>query len=556
MKNSYSRRVITSFIGIGLCIALISSAVFYGMSKKTIAEKHSLTISDYEKQSVFFVNKQLEKIREVVDLLLFDDSFKYLLRKEYDEFGAYDAIENNILPKCQNVLKIYDEPMGMELYTNNHTLNERYNKDRSVGVNILYEDRLKDDKYLAKMREQEKYILWTQPSANDRNNIKVYARLMNFGTMREEGVIILNVKANSIFPNSDEDNELPVFFGLVGPDISVGEIPPENELSNYVTDHMPLSVKDHEIVSYVSKDYYFPGFSESVCSILIVILISVILVLLLGTFMKKLLCHDVDLILDGIEKVKSGEENSISHGKYMEFNQIVDMINEYISNVDKLVEDVYETEIQKQDIEFSMLQSKINPHFLYNIFTIIRELAKEGFNESVVDIVDKTAAFYRNTLSKSTGDHTLREEIESVRNYAEIIEIIKHKEIVVRYDIDNEVLDAYIPRFLVQPIVENSVKHAVNNSQLLITVTAYNDNDRLIIEVGDNGIGMTPEQVEQCMKYKSNTGYGLYNIQRRLQLKYSDSEYGMNISSSYGNGTKIIFTLPYVTEYLEDSMYD
>ncbi|MGN0182050.1 MAG: sensor histidine kinase [Candidatus Ornithomonoglobus sp.] len=528
------------------------------MSKKTIAEKHSLIISDYTNQTLHYVNKQMEKAQEVVDLLMFDDVFKYTLRQDYDSFEAYDIMINQIVPKCQNVLKIYDDSMSVMLYVNNHTLNERYYKDRKSGVSIFYSDRLKNDEILAQMRSEGQYVLWTQTEQDKKDDlISIYARLINFGTMREDGILIFNVEISSLFANKDNESSEHIFFEIHGSDFIVGNAPPDVEKSiNYRVEKTPLSPKGFELVSYISEDYYKPQIWENIKSILIVFLISSPFIFVLGLIFRRSLYRDVNLILTGIQKVQRGEENTLPDGKFAEFRQISDVLNEYIKSVEQLVQDVYEIEIQKQDIEFSMLQAKINPHFLYNIFTVIKELANAGFDESIVRVVDKTAAFYRQILSKETGDYTLREEFECVRTYMEIFDIIKQKDIILKYEADSEILDAYMPRFLLQPIIENSIKHAMAGTPLLIKISAWCDDEKLVIQVADNGVGMTEEQLENCMRYKESRGYGIYNIINRLRLKYPEPEFGLKLFSREGEGTTAVFTLPYTTEYPEDDMYE
>ena len=556
MKKSYSRKIILSFIGIGLCVEIITGAVFYSMNNKMITEKHSLVISDYTNQTMFYVNKQMEKIREVVDFLMFDDSLKYNLRQEYDNFEAYDVLINHIVPSCQNTFKIYGNSMGANLYIRNHTLNERYFTARDGRVSVLYEERLNGDNILADMREKGNYILWTQTEQDKLDGkISIYARLINFNTMREEGVFIFSVDVQSIFPEIEKENNPPILFGVEGDMLSIGDILSEYEADDFRVTRTPLSVKGFNLVSAVSKDYCEPRLWESIKNILFVLLITMPFVFILGYFLSHILYRDIDSILRGIKEVQNGDKKSISGGKHTEFNEIVDVLNEYIESVDSLVQDVYEIEIQKQDIEFSMLQSKINPHFLYNIFTVIRELARAGFDDEITRVIDKTSDFYRKMLSKGTNDYTLREEIDSVRSYIGIIDIIKQKEIAVQYFIDEDTWGAYIPRFLIQPIVENSVKHAIEGSQLLITVSSRRSDDSLIIEVKDNGAGMTEEQITSCMRFKESSGYGIYNIINRLRLKYSDPKFGLEIFSRKGEGTKVVFTLPYSIGYPEEDLY-
>ncbi len=558
MKNSYSRKIMLSFIGVCLTIVLISGAAFFRMSKKMIADKHSLVVADYTNQTVSYVNRQMEKVQEIADLLMFDDWFKYILRQEYDEYGAYSAITNQILPKCQGVLKSYGSTISVTLYVNNHTLNRHYYESwKNVG--IRYTEELDDDDTLSRMRAEEKYVLWTQSEQDkEQNTVSFYARLIDFRKMREDGVLIFKVEKDSLFPQAVSENSPLLLFEICGNGLEMSESAMQGKnMSEYIVQTTPLSTKGFELKSYISKEYYGPQVWESVKSILIVFFITLPFMILFGVMFKHLLYRDVDNILNGIKRVQSGKDTYIvNRGKNEEFRQIADVLNEYISSVEHLVSDVYEIEIQKQDIEFSMLQAKINPHFLYNLFTIMSEFAKAGFNEAVVRVLDKTAAFYRQILSKSTSDYTLREELDCVRAYMEIIDIIRPNEVSVNFETEDKCFDTYMPRFLLQPIVENSIKHAIHGSQLVITISAKEKDGMLVIRINDNGPGMTPEQLESCTRYKESGGYGIYNIISRLRLRYKDPRCGLKIESAEGQGTTAIFTIPFTTDYPEDEMYD
>lgn len=108
-------------------------------------------------------------------------------------------------------------------------------------------------------------------------------------------------------------------------------------------------------------------------------------------------------------------------------------------------------------------------------------------------------------------------------------------------------LDCIIPSFTLQPIVENSVKHAIVDGKITITVSAhYNSRENLVeIVVQDDGIGMTEQQLKELFTLRENRGYGLYNINERIRLKYADPKYNIYCESTYGKGAKIILTIAY-----------
>lgn len=370
--------------------------------------------------------------------------------------------------------------------------------------------------------------------------------------------MVFKIDTKSLFPDTAAENDALAEFEICGNGLELSvNLPEDKNLSEYIVRTTPLSAKGFELKSYIQKRYYEPQIWESVKNVIIIFFFMLPFMILLGFVFKRLLYQDVDNILEGIKRVKDGrDEHIVNRGNNEEFIRIADVLNEYIDSVDHLVSDVYEIEIQKQDIEFSMLQAKINPHFLYNLFTIMSEFAKAGLNEAVVRVLDKTASFYRRILSKGTGDYTLREELESVHAYMEIMDIIRPGEVAVRYEIEDDCYDAYMPRFLVQPLVENSIKHALGNLQLNIMISAVKSGERLVISINDDGAGMTPEQIENCTRYKESGGYGIYNIISRLKIRYSEAGCGLKFESCKGRGTTAIYTIPFTTDYPEDEMYE
>ena len=173
-------------------------------------------------------------------------------------------------------------------------------------------------------------------------------------------------------------------------------------------------------------------------------------------------------------------------------------------------------------------------------------MAKAGETDGIVKIVDKTAKFYRSALSKKSEMGTVGSELDILRHYFEIIDIQRPGAVTVEYNIDDNVMQCCIPSFTLQPIVENSIKHAMIDGKIIIKISAsYEPRDNtLVIVIADNGMGMTDEQIKELFLLRENRGYGLYNINERIRLKYSDAKYNIRCESKYGEGTRIILTLP------------
>jgi two-component system LytT family sensor kinase len=192
------------------------------------------------------------------------------------------------------------------------------------------------------------------------------------------------------------------------------------------------------------------------------------------------------------------------------------------------------------------LQNQINPHFLFNTLNSISSLVR--FDPDMArDVIFKLATILRRLLNTSEAFAPLREEFEFIDNYLdiEVVRFGRDKLHVVK-ELDPASLDVVVPSMLLQPLVENSIKHGLSpkiegGSIFLRSRVA---NSRLIIEVEDDGVGMGGAQLEESSSW-SGMGIGMANISERLQVLYGDTA-RMTIDSHEGKGTLIRIRLPLV----------
>lgn len=248
-----------------------------------------------------------------------------------------------------------------------------------------------------------------------------------------------------------------------------------------------------------------------------------------------------------------------------------DELSEAFDDLKKMVSDIKEKEAQmykaqikekelinnQQIMEYKMLASQINPHYLYNTLETIRMKSLTMGNKEVADcikILGKTLQYVlKNTGTTST---TLQKEIEHVKNYLAIQKIRFGNRINYEFEMEEglEPEKYVVLPLILQPIVENAVVHGIENinGEGFITVKIlHNDFQELQISVSDNGQGMKPEEYEQ-VRTKLNTpglklesSIGVYNICERIRLHYGE-EYGLQIESEYGKGTKVVLYLPVI----------
>ena len=192
------------------------------------------------------------------------------------------------------------------------------------------------------------------------------------------------------------------------------------------------------------------------------------------------------------------------------------------------------------------LQNQINPHFMFNTLNSISSLVR--FDPDMArDMISKLATILRRLLNSNEAFAPLREEFEFIDNYLDI-EVIRfgREKLRVVKELDPASLDVVVPSMLLQPLVENSIKHGLSPKVEGGTVYLRSrvTNSRLIIEVEDDGVGMGGAQLEESSSW-SGMGIGMANISERLQVLYGDTA-RMTIDSHEGKGTLIRIRLPLV----------
>jgi two-component system sensor histidine kinase YesM len=196
------------------------------------------------------------------------------------------------------------------------------------------------------------------------------------------------------------------------------------------------------------------------------------------------------------------------------------------------------------------LQAQINPHFLYNTLDSIVWMAETN-NSEVVAMTEALARLFRITLSRGEDQITLEQELEHVRNYLIIQSIRYVNKFDYQIEADENLLQFKVLKLILQPLVENSIYHGIKNKRQKghIGIIAHAIDGRLLIEVSDDGIGMSPEKAASLLSTMVNngkdrlSGIGVRNVHERIQLYYGP-EYGLQFESSPGLGTTVRIWLP------------
>jgi two-component system sensor histidine kinase YesM len=233
-----------------------------------------------------------------------------------------------------------------------------------------------------------------------------------------------------------------------------------------------------------------------------------------------------------------------------DINLMLDNHEEMTKRIFTQQEKLYEMELINKEAQLTNLFNQINPHFLYNTLENIRSLGIINKDDRIVEISTALASVLRYSIKSSTFV-LLEDEIECVRNYMKIINIRYGGEIKLQIEIDNIIVKYKILKMVLQPIVENCIRHGFDESRNgIITITGKTLGDELFISVVDNGSGITSDRLDYVRKSLDNPdekdsylGIGLNNINKRIKLNFGDS-FGLSIDAVPGAGTTVTVKIP------------
>lgn len=286
----------------------------------------------------------------------------------------------------------------------------------------------------------------------------------------------------------------------------------------------------------------------------VVLLLLSLAALLLCRILAERFLRNIELLTDAVEGIgkdnlqlnvviASGDEAEVL---YHRFEDMVDRIKEQIIDIRK-------HEKEKRVLALRALQAQINPHFLYNSLNTIKWMGQMQGADAVVDAVDALSSIMQVNMSKKLY-MTFQEELDYLNKYICMKEFQKAARIKFVCKIEEELRQCYILKMLIQPIVENSLKHGgvMEDKDGYISVSVYADGGDVVIDVEDNGRGLSEEESRNILaRLQKGDGIGLFNIQKRIQLYYGE-EYGVSITGEKGIFTRVSLRIPKRTQAGEE----
>lgn len=290
------------------------------------------------------------------------------------------------------------------------------------------------------------------------------------------------------------------------------------------------------------------------------LIVFILLTALLAVYFNSRLISSRLLKLNrNLNRVAEGDLGTVSRiDGHDEIGQLSEQFNYMVTNINELMSQVYEAsetnnrlEVMQREIKLKMLASQINPHFLFNALESIRMRAHIQGEKEIARIVQLLGKLIRRNLELGNRHTSLKSELDMVRSYLEIQKFRHGERLHYELAAEPDTLLVLLPPLIVQPLIENAIVHGLENKEAegIVSLHAVRVGDEVLIDVIDNGAGMTPErlrQVEESIRDKEEneeSRIGLRNVHQRLIMTYGE-ECGLRISSELGKGTQIYFKIP------------
>jgi len=468
-----------------------------------------------------------------------------------------------------------DKTMAIKNWMNHYWLNNNMNEfivamvlDTGADTYLYNENevsqyRIRDPEYKRAVRNNRGGAVWFEPArfSNGFQQFEAFrvGRWVRDGKLNEVGflTIVVDVEAvRSIFNQTKLDQNALLRLQTADGRILVDNGNGEEDAGSYQDLHLDYSDirEDWALSASLKMDDLYAQINRMIR--LTILIISVVFVF--GLVVTRYLAIDVvnpirKLMNNMMSGIQSASPRKLAKFKgAIEIREMNDIFVSVMYEIEQLIQQTVSQEQKKRAAEIEALRKQLSPHFLYNTLNSIRWLAILQKQTNIKAIVDSLSSLLNYTLRDANELATLREDASKLDDYISI-QKIRYRQFGYATDIEERALDASVPKFIIQPLVENALLHGLEPLDRMgqITVRASIRGSVLKLTVEDNGIGIAPDKLAEIRRQLSGAApkgttehIGILNVHERIVAHYG-YPYGMTIDSEPGRGTTIEATLKY-----------
>ncbi|QMV40090.1 sensor histidine kinase [Cohnella cholangitidis] len=503
--------------------------------------------------------------------------------KALTPYGKYELQHNELNKVSRSKHTTYAAIMDY----NGNMLTSRYTEPQ------VYDEIMRSD-WLARLNESPNQLLWVFRKTNytfadKRPTVSLAKMILDPQTHRKLGVLLfskaeedlysyitglegevyLTDSSGTIISSANKDklgSALPVKYAVMNSqETSRGQSTVGEGSDKKIVNTYKISQTGWTIVQIVPYDTVFKEIFDIRKANFMMSGVIIVLFVLLTIAIANGISRPLIVMVKKMTGMENNQFNSpilISGPK--EISVLQRTYNQMLGQVKDLLQRVKDEYKQKEDMRFRALQAQINPHFILNTLNNIKWTAYMRGEREVGQMLSSLAGLMEGSIVRGSVLNTLKDEIDYIQNYIALMKLKYNEKLDIVFDVPVELLQAETVKFMLQPIVENSIEHGVDQVQGkgIIEVKALLAQSTLILTVSDNGVGIDKERLEEIQAWLSeSTGreetkrIGVRNVHDRLKLQYGES-FGLEIDSKLGEGTTVTYRLPFLKGRGEQSNVD
>ncbi len=541
-------------IGISLLISLIPTILLgtfsYYQMRSALLEREQTAVHETLQQKAMQLDYNLNSYVDIITYIVWNENLRSALTKEYtSNYEMYLTYNDIIDPMFLTMRSLNTDIQSITIFTD---------------VDIYpHGDSLRP------LDECEQYE-WYTIASESTSPLFYYSEAdkslqlickMYYQYSPKTSIICMNINLDTFFNSTTclFSNDYSFFIYGPGnsiiyeyncmPSVSTAESASyllASPSGDYISDTYSLEHIDWKVCIYRPTKVVLVALQNIAYIVIGMIILCIILTLLASRLLSKVIVTPIIKLSDNIDQIEQGNYNiDISSDSHDEVGHLITSFQKMVHTINNLINEVLLGEIRQQQYEIELLQSKINPHFLYNSLSLINSKALLAGQKDISLMVRYLSTFYRTMLNKGQQITTIAKEIDNTQSYISIQQMMHSQSFEVNYDIDESLLEYKIPNLVLQPLAENAIVHGLDHKetpgQATLSISCYRDDKDIVFKIMDNGRGMSEEECADVLN-KDSKGYGVQNVNKRIQLYYG-TNYGLSYRSTQGMGTYVILRI-------------
>lgn len=542
---------LTGFIPV-LIIFLVSLILMRGVLRENSTEN----INSYLYQATASLDGEIKIYDNLSSYISFNQSISQVLNYDYESvYNMYDQFVTVMDPLLSSLMYFHDEVNRVTIYIDKDVVKH--------GTTLAPMSEISDKEWCEEALSDNDNHWYVDM---DKKQVFSVSRLVLLNRLGIDGVLFINVDYDKAFEAFSQTilNDYGLFITDKNGNLiyELSQYDQSNKDYALTFDEFKEVVADHsdkyKIITQDSaatgwKIWFYKPDSFMISSTTPIIWIGTISIIVCvaaavvcTTATSRFVTRRIVKIQKCMKEVENGNLNvNVPVDGNDEISDLTRGFDAMVLRLDMLINEVYDSRLKEKEYEMKALQAQINPHFLYNTLSLINWKAIEADAVDISKITLALSSFYRTSLNKGKNVMSIKDEIDNMRSYLTIQQMMHDGDFDAVIDIEDGILQYNTLNLILQPLIENAIDHGIDlNTGVrgVITITGRGTEDEIILTVEDNGVGMTKEQADKIIT-KDSKGYGVRNVNERIKLYYGE-QYELKIESEIGKGTKVIVHFP------------